>query len=120
MSYRTVLVLIGICVFIAVISLVRKARFQEKHAIWWIFIALAVLVCSFFPSIIDCIGRYLGIHYPPIFLLVIAACLILIKLLSLNISISDNEVKIKELAQRLAIMEKKLTDIKKDEDTSLK
>lgn len=120
MSFQVVPALIGISVFIAVIFSIRRMDLQEKHALWWFLIALVVLLCGIFPSIVDHIGEYLGIHYPPILLLIVGVCIILVILLSLNVSVSQNDVRIKELAQRLAILEKKLSEAKRDEDTAPK
>lgn len=120
MSFRIVPALIGISVFVLVIFSIRRRNLQEKHALWWFLIALGVLLCGIFPNIVDHIGRYLGIHYPPMLLLIVGVGIILVKLLSLNISISESEVRIKELAQRLAILEKKLSETKSDEGTAPK
>ncbi|MCD6213983.1 MAG: DUF2304 domain-containing protein [Thermodesulfobacteriota bacterium] len=120
MSFRIVSALIGISVFVLVIFSIRRKNLQEKHALWWFLIALGVLLCGIFPGIVDHIGRYLGIHYPPILLLIVGVGIILIKLLSLNISISESEVRIRELAQRLAILEKKLDETNNNENITPK
>jgi hypothetical protein len=51
------------------------------------------------------LGRLFGIHYPPILLLICAMCVVLIKLLFMDIDRSRQERQIRLLFQRLAILE---------------
>ncbi len=67
--------------------------------------ALAIFVFGAFPLVIDRIAVKFGVHYPPVLLIVIGMGLILIKMLTMDIERSEQERKLRTLAQRLAIYE---------------
>lgn len=86
--------------------LVRRDTLSANYTLWWVIIALGLIVIGLFPSIIDYFGRLLGIHYPPIMLIIISWCLILLKLLFMDIDRSRQDRQIRILMQRLAMYEK--------------
>ncbi|MDO9111143.1 MAG: DUF2304 domain-containing protein [Desulfatirhabdiaceae bacterium] len=99
---------IGIAIALAILILVRKNHMMVSHAIWWLMVALASITFGAFPWLIDRIGVVLGIHYPPILLMVIGLGLILIKMLTMDLKRSDQERNIRALTQRLAILESEM------------
>ncbi len=86
--------------------LVRKDTLSANYTLWWVIVALGLIIIGLFPSIIDYFGQLLGIHYPPIMLIIISWCLILLKLLFMDIDRSKQDRQIRILMQRLAMYEK--------------
>ena len=100
---------IGVALALAILTLVRKNHLMVSHAVWWLTVAMASIIFGAFPWLIDRIGRVLGIHYPPILLIVIGMGLILIKMLTMDLKRSEHERNIRALTQRLAILESEMT-----------
>jgi len=102
------------------ILLSRRSRINTIYFLWWGAIISLILIFSFFPALIDIIGKWFGVSYPPVLISVVGLGLILVKTLSMDIYITKNEVRYKTLAQKIALLEKKFEDSIEDslEDVS--
>ena len=96
---------IGIGVALSILFLVRKNHLMVSHAIWWLMVAFASMIFGVYPKLIDKVGALFGIHYPPTLLIVIGMGFILIKMLTMDLKLSEQERKIRAITQRLAIVE---------------
>lgn len=83
---------------------IRKKRFSIKESFWWMIASLIMLVLAIFPYSIDWVAKKIGIEYPPSLLFVL--CIIFLVLMNFRNSkrISEQQMKITELAQNLAIL----------------
>ncbi len=104
-AYNIITSLLGITTAGIILILVRKDRVSVNYTLWWGAIAAGLVIAGFIPQITDFFGRLLGIHYPPILLVILAICLIIVKLLFMDIHRSKHEQQIKILTQRLALYE---------------
>lgn len=107
-AYNIVTALVGLATAALILFLVRKDRLSVNYTIWWGLVAAALIIAGFVPGLTDLVGGFLGIHYPPILFVIIAICLIFVKLLFMDLHRSKHEQQIKILAQRLALYEKKM------------
>jgi hypothetical protein len=73
-----------------------------------------VVVLGVFPVILDKIARVTGVTYAPALLFVIAVGVLLIQNLYLFIFASQNEVRIKELLQEVAVLNKLVAELQED------
>jgi len=93
------------CIFILLISLLRKQKLELKYCLVWIFALLGIAVFSIFPSLLDRVSVILGIDVPvnAFFLICIAflACICV----SLTIVVSTLSYNLRKLTQNIAIME---------------
>jgi len=105
LSYQWTSAILGILFGVTILYLVRRNHLHSRYALWWLPAALAVSLLGVFPGITDQIAPFFGISYPPVFVLVVGLCVILIKLLVMDIERSRNEVKLQRLIQRLAMLE---------------
>lgn len=105
MTFILTTVIIGTLIGAVLLFLVRRDHIHGAYAIWWAFVAISVFLFGLFPGVIDWVGRQLGIAYPPVLILVIGICLMLVKMLTMDIERSRQERKIRRLAQRMAILE---------------
>ena len=103
--YNIITALLGLATGALILFLVRKDRLSVNYTLWWGLVAAGLVIAGLIPQISDFVGRLLGIHYPPILFVIIAICLIFIKILFMDIHRSKHEQQIKILAQRLAIYE---------------
>jgi hypothetical protein len=109
-AYQYLTLLTGVFVFLVILRLVRRYRMHERYALWWLISALVVLIMGLLPRELDVIAKYFGVHYPPIFIVVVGLCIILVKLATMDIGRTRHELAIRRLAQQLALLEKKLEE----------
>jgi hypothetical protein len=112
---RIILLGMGLILFLAIFELVRRKRFREELSITWFAVAIALMASSVADKLVDPFARRLGIGYPPALVFAwIIFCLIL-ALLYFSSVISDLIGKIKELSQKIALLESEI-DKKADAD----
>ncbi len=105
MSYQLTSAVLGILLAGTILWLIRRDLLHSRHALWWLLVALIVFVLGVFPSMIDTLAVYFGVHYPPTLLFILGMAMILVKVISIDIHQSQLEINMRRLAQRLAIME---------------
>ena len=79
---------------------------QIESAIFWIILALVLVVFSVFTQAADFIAHCLGIYSTANFLFLFAIFILILKVFYMTIHISQLETKIKELVQRMALEER--------------
>ena len=111
-SHRLTSSIIAVVIALVILYLIRRDHLQPRYAPWWFLTATGIIIFGTMPQLIDVIGHKLGAHYPPVLLVVIAICLILLKMLRMDIDRSQRERQLRRLAQRLAILEGELENEK--------
>lgn len=102
---RIVIFGLGVILFGVIFELVRRKRFREELSIAWFLVSIIIMASSVADKIIDPLAKLLGIGYPPALVFVwIVFCLVL-ALLYFSSVISDLKGKIKELSQKIALLE---------------
>jgi hypothetical protein len=113
-SYKITTGILGAVIFFIILLLVRRGKLQEKYALTWFAIGIVVVVLGAFPVILDKIAKFTGVSYAPALLFVIAVGVLLIQNLYLFIFASQNEVRIKELLQEVAVLNKLVTELQEE------
>ncbi len=107
---RFFILVTGIVLFIVVFELVRKKRFREELSIIWLFFAIIVALGSVIDVIVDPLARLLHIYYPPALVFVVITMFLIASLLYFSLITSDLKSKVKELTQKVAILEFELNE----------
>ncbi|EDN72414.1 conserved hypothetical protein, membrane [Beggiatoa sp. SS] len=84
---------------------ISRDHLHSRHALWWVLVALSVMMLGIFPALIDQGAIQLGINYPPTLVFILGMVMILVKVISIDIHQCDLERKMRGLAQRLGILE---------------
>ena len=104
---RIVLILMSLLVLVVMLRKIRQSKVQIESAIFWILLALVLVVCSIFPQVADFCASVLGIYATTNFLFLFAIFVLIVKVFHMTIHISQLESKVKELVQQMALEEKK-------------
>lgn len=104
-AYQVTAALIGLSIGGLILWLVRKNHLHGPYAIWWILVAVGVILLGAYPQIINPIASWLGVNYPPILAIIFALAALLVKVLTLDLDRTRHEVMLRRLAQRLAMLE---------------
>ncbi len=106
--------ILSIALLLSTFELIRKKRLREEYAILWLFTGIAILVLSLWPGFFlsQFFVRITGIFYLSAVVLIAFSFLLLI-VLHFSVVISKLTNQNKELAQRHALLELKINELKK-------
>ena len=100
--------LLGVLIFYAI----RRDRLLVRHGLGWVVAAAALVVTGIYPKVVDTIAVYLGVGYPPTLAFVVAFAVIIIKILAVDIELSNSEVRITRITQHVAMLEATISDLR--------
>lgn len=92
---------------------VKKRKLSEKESIFWMLGAVTILILSIFPNIIIELANLLHIDYAPSLLFLLGIVFVFLLVFRLTIYVSTLKEQVKELAQRNAILENRITQLEK-------
>ncbi|HET6515593.1 MAG TPA: DUF2304 domain-containing protein [Thermodesulfovibrionales bacterium] len=113
-SARITLFLLGLIFFLIIFEMVRRKKFREELSVTWFIVGFALMASSVADKIVDPIARVLGIGYPPALVFVWIIFFLVLALIYFSYVISDLKGKVKELSQKIALLEYEV-DKNKDE-----
>jgi len=112
-SYQLTSGFLGISIAGMIIYLIRRDHLHTHHAGWWLLLAFLIALLGIFPKIVDTLANHLDISYPPTLLFAGGMGILLVKVLSIDIQQSQQERKVRRMAQRLALLEDELQQLKR-------
>ncbi len=98
--------LIGLVTF----ELIRRRKLREEYAVLWILASVVLVVFALFPKLLWYISETLGLFYLTTMVLICFGFLALVVLL-LSVVISRSMVDIRQIAQRIAMLERKIEQL---------
>ena len=105
----------SVALLVVVLELIRSRKLRERYALLWLATGLVLLVLSAWRGGLDTIAGWLGVTgYPPAVLFAVATLFILAVLLHYSTVISKLADQNTILAQRLALLEQRLADARKE------
>src|SRR3954469_16738834 len=107
---QTVSIIAASLVLLAIFELVRRRRLMERYAILWLASGLVLLGLAIWRNGLEKIANGLGVAYPPNALFLIAFGFVLVLLLHFSIAVSRLSDQTKVLAQKLALLEERITN----------
>lgn len=102
---RVLLILVSVATMGMIVQKIRQAKLQIEDAIFWILLAMLLVVFSIFPKVADGLASLFGVYSTANFLFLFTIFLLLVKLFTMTIRISQLETKVKELVQQMALEE---------------
>jgi hypothetical protein len=105
-EYHLTVLVIGFGLAYGILYLVRRDHIYIRQGVFWIVIALLSLALAVWPSLIDKVGRALGIAYPPTLLFLVAIVVLIVKALLADIALTKVRRDLRRLNQRIALLER--------------
>ena len=102
--FKIILVVMSILACIYALRKIRKSQFLIEDAFFWIIISVALVIVSIFPGLADFFTKLIGMEAPSNFIFLVMIFLLLVKTFSLSIKVSQMDERIKNLVQKLAII----------------
>jgi hypothetical protein len=94
--------------FLFVFELVRRKRLLERYALLWLFAAAVLLGLSVWGDLLNRISDAVGVQYGPAALFAVALGFVVVLMLHFSLVISRLTDQNKILAQRVALLERRL------------
>jgi hypothetical protein len=105
----------AIALIVVVLELVRSRRLQERYALLWLLTGAVMFVLAVWRDLLGVVADAIGVHYPPSALFAVGAVFILIVLLHYSTVISKLSDQTKVLAQKLALLEAELEELRSEQ-----
>lgn len=105
-ALRVILITGSVLTVAFMLQRIRVAKAQIRDTITWILFSLVLLVISIFPGIAEWASRVIGIQSPINFVYLVIIFILLLKLFSSSMRISQLDARVDTLAQKLALLEK--------------
>lgn len=110
--HRIALLVFSFLLLALIIELVRRRQFKERYALLWLAVAVAGLVVGVFPGIVITASRVLHVQFLTTFF-VMSFVFLLGLVLSFCVVISRLSERSRELAQEVALLEKRIADMER-------
>ena len=103
----------SIALLLLIVELIRRGKLREQYALLWLIAAVVMLVFSLWRDLLDALGRFLGVAYPPSVLFLTGLFFGVLLLIHFNVAISTLSEHVKTLTQEVAILRHELEKEKK-------
>ncbi len=109
-----IFLIISVIIFLTVIIhyLVKK-KLNLKYSLTWLAAGIGMLILSIFPSIVEHVGRLVGINTPVNTVFLFAGMFMLLIIFTLTIIVSHLNMRIYRLTQTQALLEKRVRELEK-------
>ena len=115
-ALRVLIAVLFVVFLVCVLKLVSRDKLLLKYSLLWLLLFAIGLVGALFPEVVYWISGLTGFISPSNFIFLISIVLLLAISLSLSVAVSRATIAIKNLTQRVAILEKELRDSRSDSD----
>lgn len=120
LGIRIGILFMGLVLFLVILELVRRKKFREELSLIWLVIGIGLMLSSFADRVIDPLAFRLGIKYPPALVFVVIFFMLVFAMLYFSLVVSDLKSKNKELSQKIALLEYRVSRISQEETSSSK
>lgn len=110
---RILLVVGAFLMLYVVIRRIKKRKILMQDAIYWVVLAVVLVLVALFPGVIISLAYALGFYSPSNFVFLVIVALLLVKIFSNSAEISMLRHKVEELAQEDALRIKEEDDRQK-------
>lgn len=107
--FSTVLLLV-------IVQLIRQHRLREEYALAWLAAGAAILVLSLFGGLVNLMASLVSVTYPPTLVIVVGLLFALVIILSQSVTISGQANRLRDLAQTVALLERRLQQLEHEGD----
>ena len=100
---RILLITLSVFLFVFVARNVKHSKMRIEDSLFWVLVALCILLLSIFPGVAYVLSDALGFMAPINMLFLFFIFLLLLKCFQLSKHVSDLEARVSELTQQIAI-----------------
>lgn len=109
MNFR-IQIIVAIAIVVAlciIVNMIRKKDLELRYALAWLLVGIGTLIFDLFPQLMNGLANIMGIAVPSNMLFFLGFCFSLVIIFVLTIAVSRMSIRIKKLAQQIALYEKR-------------
>ncbi|MBN2746540.1 MAG: DUF2304 domain-containing protein [Bacteroidales bacterium] len=110
---QIIAIVVSVLFLLYISRLIIKGKLREEYAIFWVVITFILILFAVWRRGIDIVAELVGVYLAPNLVFTGAIFAILIYLLHLSIVVSNLHEKNKVLTREMALMKKRLENLKK-------
>jgi hypothetical protein len=100
---RIILIFASVCLLVFIGRSIKKSKMRIEDSIFWMLLAVAILLLSIFPQIATLASDAMGFQAPVNFIFLFFIFILLMKGFATSKHVSELENKVKELSQQIAV-----------------
>jgi len=113
---RVAVIAIAVLVLVLVVELVRRRRLMERYALVWLLAAAGLFVLGVWQGLLSTLATDVGIRSAPNALFSLGFAFVVALLLSMTLVISRLSDQSKQLAQRVALLTDRLSELERERE----
>ena len=110
-SLRLVTIFFALLYFVVLVILLKNGRLALKYSLLWIFSGVLFWIAVAFPDLLVFVTSFIGIEVPTNGLFAISILFVILILMSLTVIVSEINIRIKTLVQKISLMEKRIREL---------
>ena len=95
-----------------VIEMLRRRQLRERHAIWWLIAGLLALIIGVFPQVLVWAAGVIGVEIPTNLVFFVSILILFLVSIQHSSELTQLESKTRTLAERYAIQQLELEELK--------
>src|SRR2546423_14163229 len=103
---------VSVVLLLVVLELVRRRKLREEYSFLWFVSSLALLALSVRREILHAAARWLGVHYPPILLVMLLILMVFVASLCFSVIVSRQRQQIERLIEETAILAAQVRELR--------
>lgn len=111
---RICLIAASVLTMLVIMHKIRRSKVRIDDSIYWVLFSMVLIVFSVFPQVAYWMSDLVGTYSPSNFIFTLVIFLLLVKIFSMTIRISQLETKLQELVQKIALDEVKAKEVQKN------
>lgn len=117
---RICLIVASVLTMLGIMHKIRRSKVRIEDSIYWVLFSIILIVFSVFPQVAYWLSDLVGTYSPSNFIFTLVIFLLLVKIFSMTVRISQLESKLQELVQKIALDEVRQEEVQKDGKTGNK
>jgi hypothetical protein len=110
---QVVALTVSLLLLVGVLELVRRRKLTEEYSFLWIVCSLALVILSVRRDLLDASARWLGVHYPPMVLLMLLILMVFVASLWFSVIVSRQRQQIERLIEETAILSAEVRELRR-------
>lgn len=113
---QVIMTIIFLLSFLFILNMVRKRKLELKYALVWFVVMIGLIVLFWTPNILSELSMLLGIYSPVNMIFMFGFLFSLVIIFVLTVTVSRMSIRLRRLAQIVAIQSVERTEKQEDED----
>lgn len=105
LKVRILILAVIFVALVVIVNLIRKRSLELKYALTWLLLGGALFIVVLIPGLIQHLAEFLGIYSPMNMVFFLGFLFSLIVIFSLTMSLSRNSIRVRKMAQKIALNE---------------